>query len=158
MFVSFIFWYMFRKFIGLAVLVICVSACNKEESPVIPPVIPSNDELLRSGSWQLTDHVQVIGANRISIYTANYPECERDNLFIFGDSSRFIVDEGALKCFSSSPQRDTIQWALIGDTDLRIIDDLDTTKRTINSISTSEMKLRFTASNNVVNELVYTKR
>lgn len=156
MFVPFILRCMFRKFTWLIVLVFGVSACNKEEEvPVIPP---TNDELLRSGNWQLTDHVQVIGANRVSIYTATYPECERDNLFIFGDSSRFISDEGALKCFSSSPQRDTIQWALVGDTDLRIIDDLDTTKRTINSISTAEMKLRFTASNNVVNELVYTKR
>lgn len=155
MFVAFMRWYMFRKFTRLTVLVPCFSAYKKEEVSTIPP---AKNESLRSGIWQHTDYIQVVGSLWVSIYTANYLKFEYDNLFIFRDNGRFIVDDSALNCLSANHQRDTKQWALVGDSNPSIINDLDTTKHTINAICTSEMKLSFTASNNVVNELVYTKR
>ncbi|GEM_PF-1821051 len=140
-----------------AVTSVLLSACKKEEPVVVPA--PTNAELLQRSSWQLTDHLQIIGTSNFSIYNQEYDACEQDNIYTFAANNLFIQDEGATKCFTTNPQRDTTYWNLESDVNItmvRIID-TDTLRGTIGSVDSAQLTVNFRV-NNINNRLVYSAR
>ena len=136
-----------------AIAAVTFAACKKEE----PAPEPTNEEQIVNNNWQLTDHIQIIGSLNNSIYDMTYDDCEKDNLYIFGNPNLFVTEEGATKCFVNAPQRDTIYWKMLSDDNLIIVEDLDTIPFSVSSVNATTLKLRFT-DNSITNELVYTKR
>lgn len=137
---------------SLLALAALSTACKKEEEPA-----PSKESQLMAKNWQITDHLQIIGTQTPSVY-AQMQDCVKDNLYRFSTNNVLSRDEGATKCFTSSPQTDTIYWTMTGEASLITVWDLDTTRYTIESVNETQMRLRFQSGNNITNEYVYTAR
>lgn len=142
-----------RVLIFAAVVAVTFAACKEEE----PVPTPTNEEQIINKSWQLTDHLQIIGTLNNSIYNLTYDDCEKDNLYTFANPNLFVLEEAALKCFVNAPQRDTIYWKMMDDNNLIVVEDLDTSRFSVSSVNETSLKLRY-VDNNITNELVYTKR
>lgn len=136
-----------------AVAAVTFASCKKEE----PAPVPTNEEQIIDKNWQLTDHLQIIGALNNSIYNLEYDNCEKDNLYTFANPNLYIREEGALKCFVNAPQRDTIYWRMLDDNNLIVVNDQDTSRLSVSAVNDTNLRLRY-VQNNITNELVYTKR
>lgn len=67
---------------------------------------------LMAKTWMVTAVTEKEGNKAaVDIFTSE-DACLKDNLYTFGASNAFILDEGKTKCFSTSPQTTTGRWTL----------------------------------------------
>src|SRR5690606_26096511 len=84
----------------MMVLIIAVSACNKDEKH------------LTKGQWVLkgmTISPPVMGFS--DIYST-MEACSKDDFIIFKEEGTYVVDEGPTKCDDNDPQTTTGTWSL----------------------------------------------
>ncbi|HTN17125.1 MAG TPA: hypothetical protein VL092_05560 [Chitinophagaceae bacterium] len=62
--------------------------------------------------WKLTAHSYVFNGQTNDGY-AQLKDCQKDNFAIYSSDKSIIIDEGATKCMSSTPQMQTVgTWEL----------------------------------------------
>jgi hypothetical protein len=131
----------------VAIAAISFSGCKKNSE--------SNTDKLTGKNWKITAlTVDPPLAGGITDVYAQIPSCSQDDLTKFTTPSAVTFDEGATKCNASDPQTTTGSWAWNSDeTILSITDDSGTTDSyTILSLSSSEMKAKFTDNSSGVVE------
>ena len=107
-------------FYSVFIIVFLLFACNKTDNNV------SKTALLTSGSWKLTAVVSdndADGTYETDDY-AGFPDCYKDNFYIFHTNGVLEMNEGPFMCDPTDPQTETTNWQLINnDANLMIWND-----------------------------------
>jgi len=103
-----------RLLLTLGALVIILSACKKEDSPV------TAEEDLRSGMWRRTSgkvtykDPQTHGDSTMDYFTLQ-PECRKDNVLSFKVNDVGVLDLGVLRCTAGEADTKTFTWQVRED-------------------------------------------
>lgn len=89
--------YLFSVITGLALV---FAGCEKDNDP------PSNSELIVGKDWKIISYF--ISENTTPPYdvftSPNVTVCTKDDLYKFSTDGKYIIDEGATKCYQNDPQ------------------------------------------------------
>ena len=129
------------KYVLISLLAVTVLVgCTKEEEE--EPVKKSNTELLVVHDWKYTNMVAAPPYDTLDIWILQ-DDCIKDNVVTFFADGNGVVDEGGKKCEPTDPQTNNFSWKwLNNETEIEIIDDVDTTMLTNVSITTSVLTAR----------------
>lgn len=104
-----------KKYVSRPLLVfasaVCLWSCSKDKDDT-PTKQLTPEELLTAHKWQLTaskGEVPVLGS--VDLFPS-MNSCQKDDFEEFKLSGELVFDQGATKCFSTSPQSKTGSWTL----------------------------------------------
>ncbi|MGV3588044.1 MAG: lipocalin family protein [Adhaeribacter sp.] len=92
-----------RNFNSLLVIILSLLtlvSCQKDNDP------PSNSELIIGKNWLITNYL-VTEDKRPSYDLFAMPNitiCTKDDIYKFSSDGKYIIDEGATRCFQNDPQ------------------------------------------------------
>jgi hypothetical protein len=103
-----------RLLLTLGALLILLSACKKEDSPV------TAEEDLRTGMWRRTSGKETYkdpltrGDSTRDYYT-DQPDCRKDNMLTFKVNDVGVLDLGTLRCTAGEADTKTFTWQVTQD-------------------------------------------
>ncbi|GEO02787.1 hypothetical protein AAE02nite_04510 [Adhaeribacter aerolatus] len=84
----------------MLVLVLVFVGCEKDNDP------PSNSELIVGKDWKITNYL--VTENTSPPYdlftTPSVTNCTRDDIYKFSSDGKYMIDEGATRCYQNDPQ------------------------------------------------------
>jgi hypothetical protein len=128
-----------------------LGGCSKEKDN------NSRESLLTSGSWKLTAAVADDDGN--GSYETNafagFPDCFKDNYYIFQGNGDLELNEGLTKCDPGDPQTMTTTWAFTqNQSHLEIASD----EYAIEELNETTLKLKLNLGGGRSNLTTFTKR
>ncbi|RFP66241.1 hypothetical protein D0N36_04270 [Hymenobacter lapidiphilus] len=104
-----------RKHVLLAAMAMLIvgsfTSCSKDKDPT--PITKA--EQLGARNWRITAFTSKQGNNPIIDEFALYAPCDKDDFYQFKADKTFVLDEGATRCNSNSPQTSVSGWDINAD-------------------------------------------
>lgn len=137
---------------------ILLTACQKSSDSTPTPSV-TKAQMLVGGQWKIkamtASPAIMIGSVAITDVLSLYPSCITDNYQTFSADGVYVFDEGATKCDSSDPQRETGKWQLSAD-ETQVILNMPSNSHEVWEIPMLTSTKATTRSQMVANGITYT--
>ena len=90
----------FNPLFLLVVTMLVFAGCQKDDDP------PSNSELIVGKNWTITNYlVSENSSPPFDLFTTpGITNCTKDDIYKFSTDGKYIIDEGATRCYQNDPQ------------------------------------------------------